>query len=145
MDNFNNKYSTIWKATQSAWDTSSKQQSIGGFKQPSAFNNSFSFKQPDSGFKQLDSGFKQPDSVFKQPDSVFKQPDSFSFKQPDSGFKQPDSFSFKQPSFGLSKLSLNLPRNKIESLILMVCLDQNNSYEKIRYMLDNLFNQAIKF
>jgi hypothetical protein len=36
----------------------------------------------------------------------------------------------------------NLPRNKIEGLIFMVCMDQRNTIENTKFMLDNALNET---
>ncbi|CCV02224.1 hypothetical protein IIV30_029R [Invertebrate iridescent virus 30] len=64
----------------------------------------------------------------------------------------------KAPLFGSSNLEdlynvasnltlepLNLPKNKIEGLIFMVCLDQQNTLLKTKYLLENVFNSDVKF
>lgn len=42
-------------------------------------------------------------------------------------------------------IALNLPKNKMEGLIYMVCLDQKQTFENIKHMFDNVFNINVKY
>jgi hypothetical protein len=92
---------------------------------------------------------------------TFSQPKIIASPSPFGGSTQPKSFTpfgqspkltpFGQGSTHLQPFQMkataqmvksNLPRNKIEGLIFMVCMDQRNTIENTKFMLDNALNET---
>ena len=107
---------------------STSTSSIFGANQPTPSAPPFELNQPTPSF---DFGVTPPASSF------------------DYGAIQPafaPSFADVQPfSLGSKtdqRLKCNLPKNKTEALIFMTCLDQKNSIENTKKMIDNTFNES---
>lgn len=137
--------------TPSAWNWNAK-HTFGGFTQPSTtFNGGFT--QPSTTFHQSTnpppmtffSGFNQPPPA---PSFTNQSAQVLPFGQRGVGFAnappQPEVnkddktasfslFSYKKPKFA----NLKLPKNKIEGLVFMVCLDKKNTVAYTNYMLSS--------
>jgi hypothetical protein len=74
---------------------------------------------------------------------------------PSNGCCTPFSFKTSNPeniqtalynvASNITLVNLNLPKNKMEGLIFMVCLDQNHTISSITHMLNNIFDVNTKF
>ena len=152
-----------WNAKQ--WNQPTNPHTFGGFTQPapaptpvakigqsfvnpSVFNGGFhqSTNPPTTFF----SGFNQPPPAptlvgfTNQSAQVFDQskPSGFVFSQPgvntqvsvkDDKTASFSLFSYEKPKFA----DLKLPKNKIEGLVFMVCLDKKNTVAYTNYMLSS--------
>lgn len=122
-----------WTAPPPAWNWNAKPTTFnGGFNQPPPAP-SLPFGQPSTtpvagGFR----GFNQPPPA---PSLPFGQRSGVGFANAPPTVKD-DSFSlfsYKKPKFA----NLKLPKNKIEGLVFMVCLDKKNTVAYTNHMLSS--------
>jgi hypothetical protein len=113
-------------------------------KQPLFGSTNFATKIEAPKF--FGSTVETPKQLF-QPQPLFGSTNLEAPKQPLFGStnleapKQP-LLSYYNVASNLTLLPLNLPKNKIEGLIFMVSLDQQNTIANTETLLDNVFNQT---
>jgi hypothetical protein len=141
----NNRQETNWfPPTSNQWNTATPKQPLFG-----STNSATKIEAPKLFGSALQQPLQQPFFVTpKQP--LFGSTNLEASKQPLFGSTNLEAS--KQPLFGsvpyynvasnLTLLPLNLPKNKIEGLIFMVSLDQQNTILKTETLINNVFNQT---
>jgi hypothetical protein len=92
--------------------------------------------KPTQLFGSTNSTLTKPTQLFGSTNSTLTKP----FTQQTVDFD-----SLYDVASNLTLKPLNLPKNKIEGLIYMVCMDQKNSLLNIRTLLNNVFDTTNKF
>ena len=145
------KYTTTWGSNSTPGFGQTVPQQTSWFPPTSNQWNTATTQQPLFGSTNSATKIEAPKlfgSALQQP---LQQPFFVTPKQP--LFGSTNSEAPKQPLFGsvpyynnvalnLTLLPLNLPKNKIEGLIFMVSLGQQNTILKTETLLNNVFNQT---